>query len=53
MFAAALFVAALVHGFHSLVIFNVLGVLGSVHRLANIKLVPLGIMKFSLVLSTS
>ena len=52
-FAVALFVAAVVHGFHSLVIFNVLGVLGAVHKLANVKLVPLGIMKFELILSTS
>jgi len=41
--ALAAFVAALVPGFHSLVIFLVLGVLGAVHRLANVRLVPLGI----------
>ena len=42
-FALAAFVAALVPGFHTLVIFLVLGVLGAVHKLDNVKLVPLGI----------
>ena len=42
-FAVALFVAALVQGFHSLVIFRLLGVVGWSHRLVNVKLVPLGI----------
>jgi hypothetical protein len=43
-FAVATFIAALVHGFQTLVIFKVLEILGAVHKLANVKLVPLGII---------
>ena len=43
-FAVTTFVAAVVDGFHTLVIFRVLGVVGCVHRLDNVKLVPLGII---------
>ena len=41
--ALAFSVAALVPGFHSLVIFLVLGVLGAVHNSESVRLLPLGI----------
>jgi hypothetical protein len=42
-FAVATFIAALVHGFQTLVIFKVLEIVGAVHRLLNVKLVHSGI----------
>ena len=42
-FAVATFVAAFVHGSQALVIFLLLGILGAVHRLDNVKLVHSGI----------
>jgi hypothetical protein len=42
-FAVATFIAALVHGFQTLVIFNVLEILGAVHRLSNVNVVHSGI----------
>ena len=40
-FALATLLAALVPGFHTLVIFLLLGIVGAVHKLLNVKLVPL------------